>query len=179
MSRIKDLTGQRFGRLTALVCLPKKRQGTNVFWICRCDCGNIVEIRGNHLCSGDTKSCNCLKREKAKERVISNPPAFKHGDSPNRNQARLYIIWIHIKQRCLNPKSHAYKYYGKKGVSVCDEWINDYVAFRDWALANEYASDLTIDRINHKGNYEPSNCQWLTNSENTTKSWKDRREYEQ
>ena len=88
-----------------------------------------------------------------------------HGLSMVEGKAtRLYGIWCGMKQRCYNPKSCNYKYYGGRGIAVCDEWQNDYKAFYDWAMSNGYCSNLSIDRINVNGNYEPSNCQWVTQS---------------
>lgn len=80
------------------------------------------------------------------------------------SHSRLYHIWNGMKQRCSNPKSVSYQYYGAKGISVCDAWEN-FVEFYEWAIASGYADNLTIDRLNSNGNYEPSNCRWTTNKE--------------
>lgn len=166
---MNNLHSQRFGRLI-VVCVTKKRANDYVMWLCRCDCGNLAYVRSSHLLSGRTKSCGCLRKE------MSNlKSTFKHGDAPRGKPARLYNTWASMKYRCLNSNLPNYKYYGGKKISVCNEWRDSYTAFRDWALANGYEKNLTIDRINHKGNYEPSNCQWLTNSENVKKANKDRR----
>jgi len=93
---------------------------------------------------------------------------LKHGGS----RTRLYDIWCNMKQRCYNPGAENYKYYGGKGITVCPEWLNDYIAFKTWALANGYKEGLTIDRIKSNGNYEPSNCQWITQEENARKASK-------
>ena len=101
---------------------------------------------------------------------------YKHGDSPRRKRTRLYGIWAGMKTRCHDFNCKDYKYYGARGIKVDFSWYN-YTTFRGWALANGYQENLTIDRINHKGNYEPSNCQWLTMSENSKKSrfqWKEK-----
>ena len=89
------------------------------------------------------------------------------GDNRNHrgeSKTRLYRIWIDRKSRCLNPNSCNYRHYGERGISICEEWVNDYKAFKNWALANGYSDSLTIDRINNDGNYEPSNCRWATKS---------------
>lgn len=79
---------------------------------------------------------------------------------------RLHCIWLNMKQRCRNSSQQAYKNYGKRGIKVCDEWFNDFVVFRDWAMDNGYADDLQIDRIDNDGNYEPSNCHFVTCAKN-------------
>ncbi len=99
------------------------------------------------------KSCGCDK-EFNKE----NKYALKHGET----STRLYKIWSNMKDRCLNSNNKQYKYYGERGIMVCPEWANDYTVFRDWSLRNGYMDTLVIDRINPDGNYEPSNCRFLT-----------------
>lgn len=96
---------------------------------------------------------------------------MKHGLS----NTRLYRIWAGMKQRCYNTEHRAYRWYGAKGVTVCEEWKTDFKAFYDWALSNGYAEDLSIDRINNSLGYEPSNCQWITPGENALKMNRSRR----
>lgn len=86
---------------------------------------------------------------------------------------RLYRTWLNMKRRCDNKRSDKYKYYGARGIVVCDEWLHDFRAFHDWAINNGYRDDLTIDRIDVDGNYEPSNCKWVdqkTQTRNTTRN---------
>ena len=126
-------------------------------WKYICDCGNvgITQISTNHGC------CPKCSKEKAVAKKT------KHGESPStgKNASRLYRIWLGMKVRCSNPKNSAYKYYGARGITVCDEWANDYMSFKEWALNNGYADNLSIDRIDVNGNYEPDNCTWITGLE--------------
>ncbi len=170
MPKLIDLTGKRFGRLV-VTSITKKRVCTHVVWLCQCDCGKITSVVSGDLLSGGTKSCGCLR----KEQRANSKPSFKHGDASRRKPARLYNIWAKMKDRCLNPNCKDYKYYGGKGIVVCESWKNSYLAFKWWAMSHGYEESLSIDRIKHRGNYEPSNCQWLTNSENVKKAYKDRR----
>jgi hypothetical protein len=88
--------------------------------------------------------------------------------SKRKPRERLYNIWLHVKDRCLNPNCDSYHNYGGRGITVCEEWRNSYQTFREWALQNGYSDELTIDRLNVNGNYEPSNCRWLTRKEQNT-----------
>lgn len=168
-----DLRGKRFGRLTILYEI-EKRERKYVIWACCCDCGNIIKARSSHLKDGNIKSCGCFQREKARSVGFGNSHAYKHGLS----NTRLYHVWVEMKQRCYNPNCNRYKYYGAKGIAICDEWLKNYLAFRFWAILNNYQKKLTIDRIRADGNYEPNNCQFITQSENSRKGnierWKKR-----
>ena len=155
-----DLTGQRFGRLIVLRDTGK-RCWRYVVWLCRCDCGKLVEVLSNNLKLGRTKSCGCLQKE------IMAAKLFKHGDSCGGKESRLYRTWVNMKSRCYYPKSINYKRYGGRGIKICKEWKNNYMMFKNWALANGYQDNLTIDRIDSGGNYCPENCRWLTLSENS------------
>lgn len=148
----KDLTGQRFGRLTVLEFVPDESKKTR--WKCKCDCGNQKIIHGNHLLSGNTKSCGCLSQENAKRQGENNKVH-------NKCNTRLYSIFHGMKDRCYNLNASNYLQYGGRDIAICDEWLNDFQAFYDWAILNGYKDNLSIDRVDNDGNYEPSNCRWV------------------
>lgn len=155
-----DLTGQKFGRLTVIERAERRTgHGEHAHWVCMCDCGKVTVVKSSDLTCGKTKSCGCF-REEMKLLAHTTHGDGKHGD--NRN--RLYHIWADMKNRCNSPSNHAYQHYGARGISVCEEW-NAYENFKVWALSNGYEEDLTIDRIDVNGNYEPRNCRWITKQE--------------
>jgi hypothetical protein len=163
---INDIVGQKFGRLTVIEDSGKRHKDYEVLWVCICSCGTKKEIRGDHLKSGNTKSCGCLRKEK-------NVFLFKHGDAKKikgLRVVRLYRIWNGMKARCLIKNHPQYHRYGGRAIRICRLWLNNYMAFKTWALSHGYQENLTIDRINNNGNYTPENCQWITKSENTRKS---------
>lgn len=155
---IKDLTGQTFGRVTAIECFGRNKHG-EALWLCRCDCGTETTVRGSHLRSGNTQSCGCRQRERMAETHRT------HGGKGTR----LYRIWESMKQRCQNSNRKAYRFYGAKGVRVCAEW-QEFEAFRDWALAHGYTDELTIGRIGSNKDYCSENCRWITQSENSRRA---------
>lgn len=169
MARKRFLPNQRFGRLVVSHESTIRRHG--ILWVCRCDCGNLALINSGDLGSGNVKSCGCLRKENIRRIGKANK---KHGERAGHKRNTLYSIWLSIKTRCYNPKSKDYKYWGGKGITVCVEWKNNYLAFKNWALVHGYKEGLTIDRINSHAGYSPENCQFLTRSENTRKRNRER-----
>lgn len=152
-----DITGRRFGRLVALKAAGKNKWG-NYLWECKCDCGNLHIVAQGKLKQGKSKSCGCYRKE------IKVKQLEKHGLTTG-GKPRTLIIWNGMKARCLNEKAISYKSYGARGIKICNDWLV-FENFHNWAVANGYNDELTIDRINNDGDYEPSNCRWVTSTEN-------------
>jgi hypothetical protein len=147
MSKIIDLTGRQFERLIVLKRVGNKNGRT--CWSCQCVCGNKKDIVGIHLTQGRVRSCGCLEIENR----------IKHGLS----HTRIYKTYKIMIDRCFNKNNIAYERYGGRGITVCNEWLeenNGLVNFYDWAISNGYSDKLTIDRKDSNDNYSPSNCEW-------------------
>lgn len=161
---IVDKRGKKYGRLTPIRIVGKDKHNYMI-WECNCDCGKIVYISSGLLRKNGTKSCGCLNDEVRK----SGDNRRIHGGCGTR----LYRIWKAMHTRCYNPRSKDYKNYQK--ISVCDEWLNDFPAFKKWALESGYDASLSIDRIDPYGDYCPDNCRWsdsITQANNKTNTRK-------
>lgn len=149
MTVAQDFTGKKFGRLTIIGEGQKK--GKHRRLICKCTCGVQKEMYLTVIKAG-AKSCGCLQRE----------VATTHGQSRSNNP--LYGIWTNMKSRCYSPTAKYYPEYGGRGITVCDEWLNDFPAFESWARSSGYAKGLSIDRENNQLGYTPENCRWVTST---------------
>lgn len=157
----KDLTGQTFGLLKVIGRdIGKTDISHSCFWICECQCKDktIVSRRTSTLKRGNLSNCGCVQRERL---LAQSKSREKHG----LTNSTLFHVWVGMRDRCSNPNSPRYKRYGGRGICLCEEWNNDFLAFYNWAIMNGYEKGLTIDRIDYDGNYCPENCRWITNSE--------------
>jgi hypothetical protein len=154
ITNVKDLTGMRFGQLLVIQRSPRPNN-PRAFWECRCDCGRIAVKMGKYLLNGDTTSCGCAQ---VAHRARGNP---KHGAIIARlDHRREYTIWRSMKSRCYTKSSSNYRFYGARGVTVCERWLDSFLNFL--ADMGPCPEGLTLDRIDPFGNYEHNNCRWAS-----------------
>lgn len=152
--RTENLIGKRFSNLTVMEYFGKDKIG-RVLWKCKCDCGDIVVFNRGYLKEGRGKSCHeCSRKRMSKKQTIHG--MYKHP---------LYQVWSQMKDRCYNENNKYYYCYGKKGITVCDDWLYSFVSFYNWAMSNGYKQGLSIDRIDNDKSYYPENCRWITSHE--------------
>lgn len=145
---LEELINTKYGRLKIIGEAGQDAQKKRVM-VCECECGKIINVQLLHLRSGHTKSCRCVTK-------------VSHG----LRQHPLYNVWDNMKRRCLSPKASGYSNYGGRGIKVCEEWINSFKKFYEWAIIDGWEKGLEIDRKDNDGNYEPSNCRFVTTTEN-------------
>jgi len=157
--KVLDLIGQKFERLLVIQRVKNNKYGCSQ-WLCRCDCGKEKIILGNNLIRNITKSCGCLQKERAT--IGSKIHNTIHGHAKNSQRSKTYVAWHDMLQRCNNPKDEIYKYYGGRGIKVCNRWLEFKNFLED---IGEIPKNLSLDRIDNHGNYSLENCKLSTMKE--------------
>lgn len=154
MSNEVDITGNKYNMLTAIKRI-KGYKPTGIYWLCECECKNKCIVKKYDLVHLKAVSCGCYARKASSERNSTH----------KMRNTKLYCCWVSMKQRCYNPNHKAYKNYGARGITVCDEWKKDFQSFYNWSMSSGYSDGLSIDRKNNDKGYSPDNCRWSTSLE--------------
>jgi len=159
---LEEIKSKKYGMLTVLEEVsptydsnlkPARRM------LCRCDCGRTYEVRLSSLLHSEIMACIECGYEKASKKRTTH----------NMTGTPLYKIWGYMKDRCYNKNKSNYHRYGGRGIKMCQDWRDDPQSFISWALSNGYKEGLSIDRINNDDDYKPSNCQFISQAENSSK----------
>lgn len=167
--KYKNMAGQKFSRLLALCYAGCKRYTGKAYWVCACDCGRLKFVQGTSLRSGVIQSCGCLQKERAAKACSETGKLrlhkIKHGHSPESGKSPEYTCWDGMVQRTTNPNFKHWKYYGGRGIMLCDRWRESFSNFLHDMGSKPAGHE--IHRLNHNGGYEPGNCVWIGESEHS------------
>lgn len=171
---MKDRIGEKYGRLEIISfdkMVKRKPRGFRYYWNFLCDCGNTISVEYYAVKLGNTKSCGCLHKETSH---LNGKANTVHGHTKRSGYSSEYISWTTMRQRCYKKENHNYKYYGEKGITVCDEWKDSFENFlADMGLKPD--KTYTIDRIENSGNYCKENCKWSSKEEQNNNHSKNRK----